>query len=441
MIFDAIGQMRRAPVWRLDDIHDAMRRAGTHYVDATVCGLTPEAYVQLTCQVTGLPFGVVEASVSEIGTALTAMRDVLAAATPAGTVWNLDDARARSGCGLFSRRGDVLTVLAAGNGPGVHALWPQAVAMGYRVLVRPSTREPFTPQRVVASLTAAGLGDYVALIPTDHRGADAMVEAADLSLVYGGADVVARYGDNPRVLVQGPGRSKVLIGADADLDQAVDVTARSVLALGGVACVSTSAVLVEGDVSEFARRLTSAFDAVVRDPAVAGRILPTAPAATFERLRVALGDDDYGADLAKVSGLGPDPDTVCGDAARGGGLLPPHITVVATASDPRVQREFLPCVTVAPFDRARDHAALSGSLVLTVLSADPELINLVLADPTVANVYVGAVPTTWMAPTVPHDGYLSDFLMRNRGVLIADALSATSAVVARGPQKQEVSTP
>lgn len=32
-----------------------------------------------------------------------------------------------------------------------------------------------------------------------------------------------------------------------------------------------------------------------------------------------------------------------------------------------------------------------------------------------ANVYVGPRPTTWFATGVPHDGYLSDFLMRNKG--------------------------
>ncbi|CAQ83425.1 conserved hypothetical protein [Photorhabdus asymbiotica] len=30
----------------------------------------------------------------------------------------------------------------------------------------------------------------------------------------------------------------------------------------------------------------------------------------------------------------------------------------------------------------------------------------------------GYIPTTWMAPLVPHDGYLSEFLMHSRGIRI-----------------------
>jgi hypothetical protein len=38
-----------------------------------------------------------------------------------------------------------------------------------------------------------------------------------------------------------------------------------------------------------------------------------------------------------------------------------------------------------------------------------------LAEPTVTNVYRGAIPTHFAAPHIPHDGYLADFLMRNKG--------------------------
>ncbi len=45
---------------------------------------------------------------------------------------------------MWARRGEVLAVHAPGNAPGVHGLWPQALALGYRVAVRPSRREPLT---------------------------------------------------------------------------------------------------------------------------------------------------------------------------------------------------------------------------------------------------------------------------------------------------------
>jgi len=37
-------------------------------------------------------------------------------------------------------------------------------------------------------------------------------------------------------------------------------------------------------------------------------------------------------------------------------------------------------------------------------------------EPTVTNVYSGHHPTYEMTPEIPHDGYLADFLMRNKGL-------------------------
>ena len=53
-------------------------------------------------------------------------------------------------------------------------------------------------------------------LPTDHSGADDLVRAADLAMVYGGQDVADRYAGDPTVLVNGPGRTKILITAECD---------------------------------------------------------------------------------------------------------------------------------------------------------------------------------------------------------------------------------
>jgi len=40
-----------------------------------------------------------------------------------------------------------------------------------------------------------------------------------------------------------------------------------------------------------------------------------------------------------------------------------------------------------------------------------------LAEPTIANVYGGRHPTHHTATDIPHDGFLADFLMRNKGFI------------------------
>ncbi|MBU2849940.1 aldehyde dehydrogenase family protein [Acidithiobacillus ferrivorans] len=392
--------MREASSLSLSQRYERLKSAGRIYTEATLAGLGPDDYVALVASVTGLPHSIISASLANISHGLRHMREILQAATPAGAVWESCAPQTHAGCSLFSRRGDVVAVIAAGNGPGVHGLWPQAVAMGYRTLVKPSLREPFTAQRLVYALEQAGLAEYVALIPTGHKGAETLILQSDLAIVYGGPDVAARYGNNPRVLVQGPGRSKIVVGNDVAHEDAVALAAQSVLSLGGAACVSASTVLVEGDPDAFASSLRRELEGRTQSQSLPlGR---QQEAETYERL-LQFDDVPWAYDRAAAQGY----------------PLTPHVAVVGRASDPKVQRELpFPCVTVAPFDLRKDCGVLSGSLVVTVLSRQQWLISKVLADFSIANVYIGNIPTTWMDYRVPHDGYLADFLMCNRGIRV-----------------------
>ena len=103
----------------------------------------------------------------------TAAFDAVRPARPVGAVLDWREERTRTGGAVWARRGEVVAVHAAGNGPGVHGLWPQARALGYRVAVRPSRREPLTAHRLVNALLCSGFRPEDAVyLPTDHGGAD-----------------------------------------------------------------------------------------------------------------------------------------------------------------------------------------------------------------------------------------------------------------------------
>ena len=200
------------------------------------------------------------------------------------------DTRARDGGAVWARRGNVFAVLASGNGPGVHGLWPQALALGYRVAVRPSRREPLTAHRLIHALQQNGFRPHDAVyLPTDHRGADEMIRSADLAMVYGGQDVVDKYADDPTVFVNGPGRAKILITADHDWRDYLDTIVDSIADLGGVACVNTTAVLYEGDSAPLAAAIAERLSTIDNDvlptqslyaaTALAGHLAGVAPAA------------------------------------------------------------------------------------------------------------------------------------------------------------------
>ncbi len=94
---------------------------------------------------------------------------------PTGATADWREQRGGGGA-VWARRGEVFAVLASGNAPGVHAEWPQALALGYRVAVRPSRREPFTGHRLVHALRQSGFRDDDAVfLPTDYAGADELV--------------------------------------------------------------------------------------------------------------------------------------------------------------------------------------------------------------------------------------------------------------------------
>jgi hypothetical protein len=76
-----------------------------------------------------------------------------------------------------------------------------------------------------------------------------------------------------------------------------------------------------------------------------------------------------------------------------------------------------PCVWVSPWSRSDGLDPLRHSLVINTITNDEDLIDDLLSDSTIANVYRGQHPTYYGAPEIPHDGFLSDFLMHNKGFI------------------------
>jgi hypothetical protein len=52
-----------------------------------------------------------------------------------------------------------------------------------------------------------------------------------------------------------------------------------------------------------------------------------------------------------------------------------------------------------------------------MITNDDELIDGAVCDPSVVNVYVGRQVTHHSEPHIPHEGFLADFLMRNKGFI------------------------
>ncbi|MFR9795362.1 aldehyde dehydrogenase family protein [Streptomyces sp. MS06] len=398
-----IKVMRQSPELDLDERLSVLAEAGRLFAKATLGGQSPEEYCRLQALASGVPVGAARGVLERVARDGESLGEVVRRQIPAGAG---DTAR-------WVRRGRVLSVIAPSNHPGTHGAWLQALAMGYRVAVRPGGRDPFTPLRLVRALLAAGLHPgWISLLPGGHRTADALIEAGDLALVYGGEDTVARLRGDDRVLVRGPGRSKILVdsGDEALLDHLVTEIAGD----GGVRCTNTTAVLTTGDHRRLAEQLAERLAALPAHPVTDPRAaLPVRPRPEAEALRA-----------AAAAAAGPAPDLVAahcpdGPLAPVGGsavALRPAVFPLDSCDHPALATELpFPCAWVAPWRRTDGMAPLDDSLALGLLTEDASLVDQALAMPGVRTVVHGPVARWWQDPYLPHDGYLGQFLNEARG--------------------------
>ncbi len=408
----AMAALHKAQTLPAEERLTALSVAAKRFVSDNIAGLSFADSEHTVSRVSGVPLAVVRSATAAIVESAEQARFSAFQARPTGAVDDWRDERTRRGSAVWTRRGDVFAVHAAGNHPGPHGLWLEALALGYRVAVRPSRREPLTPHRLVTALRAAGFGDdQVVLLPTDYDAADEILRTADLGMVYGGDDVVRKYAGNPNVLPQGPGRSKILLTRDVDWRDHLDTIVDSVSHEGGVACINATAVFVDGDpaplAAAIAERLATIPTLPPEDPAA---VLPVQP---LESARAIAG---YLASQAE--GSTPILEGIVDEIEESGAALRPAVHLLDRPDAPQAGVELpFPCVWVAPWTPAAGLAPLRNTLVLTTITGDHELVDALLDEPTISNVYVGDHPTYWLRPGVPHDRYLGEFLMRTKTLI------------------------
>ncbi|MGX1776778.1 aldehyde dehydrogenase family protein [Nocardia brasiliensis] len=408
----AMAALHRSETLPAADRAALLAKAADLFEHATIGGLSPADYQHAVSRAGGVPISSVRAANSSVAQRVANAFDSAHRARPSGTSADWRHPATRGGHAVWVRRGSVFAVHAAGNHPGTHAIWPEALALGYRVAVRPSSRDPFTPYRLITALRTAGFpADHVALLPTDHVGAEGVLRAADLAMVYGGADVVAKYRGS-QVLPQGPGRSKILVTADTDWRRHLDIIVESVADHGGTGCVNTSAVLIEGDPGPLAAAIAERLAAIPS-------LIPEHPEARLpvQQVSTARAIENYLRKTAAGTRARLGGDGIVDELGDGSAALRPAVHELADPGGPQLGVELpFPCVWVAPWTRTAGVAPLRDTLVLTVLTRDGELVSRLVDEPTIRNVYVGERHTHWMASGVPHDGFLGDFLMWNKGI-------------------------
>ncbi|MFQ5717991.1 MAG: aldehyde dehydrogenase family protein [Acidobacteriota bacterium] len=386
---------------------------------------SPADYVACLSATTGMPEALCRANMKKIHFVLDRMDVVLA-----GLTRGLDLDIVDAGHGVMAGRpvayvceADRLGAVLPSNSPGVHSLWIPAVALGVPVVLRPGSREPWTPVRIAQALIAAGLPpEAISFYPGGHDGATEIVLRSERSMVFGDESTVLPWVSDPRVQIHGPGWSKVLL-ADAAASSSrdhLDLMVTSIAANGGRSCINASGVWT-----------TSGGEALA--DALAGRLArmsarplddPEASLAAFSDPDVASRIDQFIEQRLAVPGARDITAEVRGTPRRarvdGCTFLLPTIIHVTEPDHPLAAAEFLfPFAAVVERPRESMLSALGPTLVCTAITGDPALARELMDCGSIERLNLGPIPTTQVSWDQPHEGNLFEHLFRQRAFCAA----------------------
>lgn len=425
LVHRAVAELRAAaePEADLTALWDRIAAAGRLLDAAELGGCSPEEHARLVTLATGAPLTDSRRALAELARGMAQVREALTWQAPGGTpepflTGRIEPAPGKS-CG-WAPVGRVLGFVAPSNHPAVHLTWVLALAMGWVVAVRPGADDPFTPWRVLLALREAGFpAERIALLPGGHDLVPALVEHCDRTVAYGGPALESLLGRDPRVLFNGPGRSKVLVDADAvgaapgdptpepngqpsglrthkpassstSAEDPVTFLVDCILHDGGRKCTCASAVLLRGDAPGL-------LEAVAERLARLPLLDPLDPAA-----RVPAWKDPAAARLTP------------GEAVEVDGLtfVRPALVLGVDPADPRFGAEIpAPWATGLRLPAGADPLPLlRGSLAVTLMTKEAALVRRCLREPSIQKLFVGPVPPWHTEPGAPHKGRLADFL-------------------------------
>ncbi|MEI7029434.1 aldehyde dehydrogenase family protein [Streptomyces pratensis] len=379
------------------------------FATAVLDGESPQEYVTRVCRSTGLTATAVDQAIADLTAEMSEIPETTLAELPATGLGDGFDTR-------WVPRGRVFAAVMASNHPVPNVSWVQALFHGYSVLVKPGSRDPFTPARLLAALTAAGLPPAkAAFLPCSRQVGELLLREADRGIVYGGESAVATWHQRESVAVRGPGRTKAFVDADPD-DSVIEHLAMSASFDGGTRCTNLSAVLTTGSVDDLADRLAERLGKLPSMPATAdGATLLVVSRDRAGRLRAQVAE--LRRSLTDHSARAGESETVV-ELDDGSCLLRPVVLSADRAGHPAVGTELpFPFVVVAPWTEADGVEPLRDSLVLNLLTDREDLVEAVIREPSIRKVTRGRVLPWTAIPGIPHDDNYTQFLLEPKGVV------------------------
>jgi acyl-CoA reductase-like NAD-dependent aldehyde dehydrogenase len=304
------------------------------------------------------------------------------------------------------------------NSPGVHTLWLPVIPLQLGLVLKPGPQEPWTPYRIFAAFTAAGVpAEAFCLYPGEAEAGAAVLEACDRSMIFGGTQTVDRYRGNPKVQAHGPGFSKILLGDDV-VDQwqkHLDVMTESIYVNSGRGCINCSGIWASRHTDEIAKALAERLgpvDALPPDDPQSGLAAFTVAGAgqgVWQQIELDLKQEGV---THTTAGYGPRliEKERCS-------YLRPTIVHCSSPECAVAGKEYMfPFATVVRCPQAEMLKRIGPTLVCSIITNDESFREAAIASTHIDRLNLGPVPTTKVNWLQPHEGNIIDFLFRNRAL-------------------------
>jgi len=383
---------------------------------------SPEEYVQCLSSTSGLPETLARGNMEKVALVLREMPTILRGLMR-GMAPEVLDGGLGEHDGIpvwYTPNTDSLGVILPSNSPGVNSLWIPSIALKVPVVLKPGREEPWTPMRVARAMIAAGIpAEAFSMYPTDHEGSATILERCGRALLFGDVSVTDAYKNDPSVEIHGPGRSKVILGADeaANWRDHLDVIVDSVAANGGRSCVNASSIFVPSHADELAdalaRRLAKLEPTAHDDPEAKLAAFANPAVADGIDAAIARGLEAGGAEDVTAKYRSGERRAEVGGAA----FLRPTVIRCASVDNPLANTEYLfPFTSVVEVPQERMLDTIGPSLVVTAITRDPRFVKQLTASPAIHRLNLGPVPTSRVEWNQPHEGNLFEFLYTRRAL-------------------------
>jgi acyl-CoA reductase-like NAD-dependent aldehyde dehydrogenase len=383
---------------------------------------SPEDYVRTLSGTSGLPHVMVRRNMQKIHYALTHIDTILNGLTRGLPMEVIDRGYGeQSGAAVsYYPTTQALGLVMPSNSPAVNSLWLPAIALKTPVVIKPGREEPWTPYRLIQAFIQAGAPpEAFGFYPTDHEGSGEVLRICGRALLFGDANTVAQYRDNPKYSVHGPGFSKILIGEDSieNWREHVDLIASSIAENGGRSCVNASAVVVPRYGAEIAEALAQKLGPVQplspedENAKLSGFANPKM--ADFIDAAIEEGLKTPGAEDVTARHRGGPRKVV----VEGGVYLRPTIVRCDSFDHPLSNKEYLcPYASVVEVPQSQMLSKIGPSLVVTAITKDAAFTEQLLASPLIERLNLGPISTMKISWDQPHEGNMFEFLYRRRSI-------------------------